>query len=113
VDEIVRFHRKRRACLVDAINKLGWAVPKPRARCLVWAPIPEPFGQWPLEFGQVLESRRRVVAVSPGPKKKFPGLGEYGEGLPCASRSSTNEPRIKQALRGLKNVTTERGTTHP
>jgi alanine-synthesizing transaminase len=100
VDDIVEVHRKRRDVLVDGLNKLGWSVAKPRGTMFVWAPIPEQYRvMGSLEFAKMLIQECKV-AVSPGI-----GFGEYGEGY-VRFALVENEQRIKQALRGLKTLTT-------
>jgi alanine-synthesizing transaminase len=99
VAEIMEVHRKRRDVLVDGLNKIGWTVPKPKATMFVWAPIPEafrPLGS--LEFAKLCVQEAKV-AVSPGI-----GFGEYGEGY-VRFALVENEQRIRQALRGLKQLT--------
>jgi alanine-synthesizing transaminase len=98
VQEIVEVHRKRRDVLVNGLNKLGWTVPKPRGTMFVWAPVPEPFrALGSLEFAKLLIQEARV-AISPGI-----GFGEYGEGY-VRFALVENEQRIKQALRGLRQL---------
>jgi alanine-synthesizing transaminase len=64
----------------------------------VWAPIPDQYrGLGSLEFSKMLIQEARV-AVSPGI-----GFGEYGEGY-VRFALVENEQRIKQALRGLKQL---------
>jgi alanine-synthesizing transaminase len=100
VRDIVLLHKKRRDVLVDGLNKLGWAVPKPKGTMFVWAPIPDSFrAMGSLEFAKMLIQECKV-AVSPGI-----GFGEYGEGY-VRFALVENEQRIKQALRGLKTLTT-------
>jgi alanine-synthesizing transaminase len=100
VSEIVALHRKRRDVLVDGLNKLGWSVPKPKGTMFVWAPIPDNYRTMgSLEFAKMLIQECKV-AVSPGI-----GFGEYGEGY-VRFALVENEQRIKQALRGLKSLTT-------
>jgi alanine-synthesizing transaminase len=100
VRDIVLLHEKRRDVLVDGLNKLGWAVPKPKGTMFVWAPIPDSFrAMGSLEFAKMLIQECKV-AVSPGI-----GFGEYGEGY-VRFALVENEQRIKQALRGLKTLTT-------
>jgi alanine-synthesizing transaminase len=98
VAEIVEVHRRRRNVLVDGLNKLGWAVPRPQGTMFVWAPIPDAFRAiGSLEFAKLLIQEARV-AVSPGI-----GFGEYGEGY-VRFALVENEQRIRQALRGLKHL---------
>src|SRR6266511_1426546 len=100
VGGIVDVYRKRRNVLVDGLNKLGWSVPKPKATMFVWAPIPDNYRiMGSLEFAKMLIQECKV-AVSPGI-----GFGEYGEGY-VRFALVENEQRIKQALRGLKSLTT-------
>jgi alanine-synthesizing transaminase len=98
VADIVEVHRRRRDVLVDGLNKQGWTVPKPKGTMFVWAPIPEPFrAMGSLEFAKLLIQDAKV-AVSPGI-----GFGEYGEGY-VRFALVENEQRIRQALRGLKSI---------
>ena len=99
VKDIVEVHRKRRDVLVDGLNKIGWSVPKPRGTMFVWAQIPETFrAMGSLEFAK-LAIQEAKVAVSPGI-----GFGEYGEGY-VRFALVENQQRIRQALRGLKQLT--------
>ncbi|MBI3029023.1 MAG: alanine transaminase [Candidatus Rokubacteria bacterium] len=98
VGQIVDVYRRRRDVLVDGLNKQGWAVPKPRGTMFVWAKIPQPFSAMgSLEFAKLLIQDAKV-AVSPGI-----GFGEYGEGY-VRFALVENEQRIRQALRGLKSL---------
>jgi alanine-synthesizing transaminase len=100
VRDIVLLHRQRRDVLVDGLNKIGWSVSKPKGTMFVWAPIPAAFrAMGSLEFAKMLIQECKV-AVSPGI-----GFGEYGEGY-VRFALVENEQRIKQALRGLKTLTT-------
>jgi alanine-synthesizing transaminase len=98
VKEIVSVYEKRRDVLVDGLNKIGWTVPKPSGTMFVWAPIPAQFrALGSLEFAKLLVQEAKV-AVSPGI-----GFGEYGEGY-VRFALVENEQRIRQALRGLKTL---------
>lgn len=98
VGEINEVYRRRRNVLVDGLNKIGWRVDKPKGTMFVWAPIPEAFrALGSLEFAKLLIQEARV-AVSPGI-----GFGEYGEGY-VRFALVENEQRIRQALRGLKQL---------
>ncbi len=99
VAEIVEIYRKRRDVLVDGLNRQGWNIEKPRATMFVWAPIPEPFTKLgSVEFFKKLLAEAKL-AVSPGL-----GFGATGEGYVRFSLIE-NEERIRQAIRGLKNLT--------
>jgi len=99
VERIREVYRRRRDVLVDGLNKLGWRVEKPRGTMFVWAPVPETFrAMGSLEFAKML-IQEAGVAVSPGI-----GFGEYGEGF-VRFALVENEQRIRQALRGLRSLT--------
>jgi alanine-synthesizing transaminase len=98
VAEINEVYRKRRDALVDGLNKAGWSVPRPKGTMFVWAPIPDAFRPMgSLEFSKLLIQEAKV-AVSPGI-----GFGEYGEGY-VRFALVENVQRIRQALRGLKQL---------
>lgn len=98
VHEIRSRYEIRRNVLVDGLNRLGWAVEKPRATMFLWAPIPPAFAHLgSLEFAKFL-LREAKVAVSPGI-----GFGEYGDGF-VRFALIENEHRIRQAVRGIRRA---------
>lgn len=102
VEEIRSRYEQRRNVLVDGLNRLGWAVPKPRATMFVWAPIPPEFAHLgSLEFAKFLLGEAKV-AVSPGI-----GFGKHGDGY-VRFALIENEHRTRQALRGIRRAL-ERG----
>jgi LL-diaminopimelate aminotransferase len=66
-------YQRRRDLLVDGLNRLGWAVPKPKATMFCWAPVPAGFDS-SLAFATAL-LEEAGVAVVPGS-----GFGSMGEG---------------------------------
>jgi len=98
VHDITMTYQKRRDVLVDGLRKLGWNIDKPKASMFVWGKIPEPFhSMGSLEFAKMLVTKAKV-AVSPGI-----GFGDAGEGY-VRFALIENEERIRQALRGMKNL---------
>lgn len=98
VDEIVQTYKTRRDVLVDGLNQIGWVIEKPKATMFVWAPIPDNFKKLgSLEFSKLLLKEAKI-AVSPGI-----GFGEGGEQY-VRFALVENEQRIRQAIRGIKNV---------
>jgi len=98
VTEIVDIYRKRRDALVDGLNRIGWAIEKPKATMFVWAKIPEQYAKMgSVEFSKMLITEAKV-AVSPGV-----GFGEYGDDY-VRFALVENPHRIKQAIRGIKQV---------
>jgi len=98
VTDIVDMYAGRRDALVDGLSRIGWEVRKPKGTMFVWAKIPEIYQKdGSVEFSKVLLQKAKV-AVSPGI-----GFGEYGEGY-VRFALVENEHRIRQAIRGIKNV---------
>jgi len=64
--------QRRRDFMVEALNSIGWSVPKPKATMYLWAKIHHPNS---MEFCQKL-IYDRGVALSPGS-----GFGKEGEGF--------------------------------
>jgi len=98
VAEIREIYRSRRDVLVDGLNRIGWAIDKPRGTMFVWAKIPEKFlTMGSLEFSKFL-IREAKVAVSPGR-----GFGEYGDEY-VRFALVENEDRTRQAIRGIRRA---------
>ena len=98
VDKICNLYKSRRDELCDGLNRVGWSIEKPLATMFVWAKIPKNFEYLgSLEFSKMLISEAKV-AVSPGA-----GFGVEGDGYVRFSLIE-NEQRIRQAIRGIKNI---------
>ncbi len=98
VRDICDMYRRRRDALVKGLNEIGWKIKPPKATMFIWAPIPEPYAALKsLEFSKKLLSEAKV-AVSPGV-----GFGEYGDDHVRFSLIE-NEHRIRQAIRGLRDM---------
>jgi len=98
VEEIRRTYQRRRDVMVRGLHELGWMVTNPKASMYVWAKIPEPYrAMGSLEFAKKLIDEARV-AVSPGI-----GFGEYGDDHVRIALIE-NEHRLRQALRGLRDM---------
>jgi alanine-synthesizing transaminase len=105
VDQIRGIYRRRRDCLVESLERAGWAIPSPPATMFAWAPIPESMiGLGSLEFSKLLLEKAQV-AVSPGI-----GFGEYGEGHVRIALVE-NEQRIRQAARNIKKFLSDQHDT--
>lgn len=98
VPEIAEKYRARRDALCEGLCRLGWEVEKPRATMFVWAKIPEKYAAMgSIEFSKLLLTEAKV-ATSPGI-----GFGEFGEGY-VRFALVENEHRIKQAVKGIRNL---------
>jgi LL-diaminopimelate aminotransferase len=84
-------YQRRRDMVVDALNKAGWSLGRPKATIYVWAPVPEKYGGSSAAFcTDLLE--KTGVAVTPGL-----GYGQWGEGYFRISLTYPDDV-IKQAV---------------
>ncbi len=90
VAEMAATYQRRRDVLVDGLNRLGWAVPRPPATMFCWAPVPAGFSS-SLEFAMALLERAGVTVV-PGS-----GFGAMGEGYVRIALVQTEE-RLAEAV---------------
>jgi aspartate/methionine/tyrosine aminotransferase len=74
VKATVATFRHRRNVFIDALARIGWQVPTPKATMYVWAQLPPPWQQNSVEFCTRLVETTGVAA-SPGA-----GFGKFGEG---------------------------------
>jgi len=103
VDEIAQKYQRRRDVLVKGLHEAGWTVDVPKASMYVWAQIPKAYETLgSLEFSKKLLAQAKV-SVSPGI-----GFGEFGDGH-VRFAMIENEPRTRQALRGIKQMFREDG----
>ena len=95
---ICEIYCQRRNTLVDGLQRIGWAVEKPRGTMFVWARIPEAYQEMgSLEFAKLVLQRAKV-AVAPGI-----GFGDGGDGH-VRFALVENAHRTRQALRGLRSL---------
>jgi Aspartate/tyrosine/aromatic aminotransferase len=98
VAEVVAQYQSRRDVLAKGLQEAGWPVDIPNASMYIWARIPEAYRSLgSLEFSKRLLSDAKV-AVSPGV-----GFGEYGDEY-VRFALIENEQRIRQAVRGIKDM---------
>jgi aspartate/methionine/tyrosine aminotransferase len=64
----------RRDCFIQALHRIGWNVPEPKATMYIWAKLPEPWQGQSMAFATRLVEATGV-AVTPGV-----GFGPAGEG---------------------------------
>jgi alanine-synthesizing transaminase len=98
VEEIRQQYQRRRDVLAKGLHDAGWMIEVPRASMYIWAEIPDaykPLGS--LEFAKKVLAEAKV-AVSPGI-----GFGEYGD-THVRFALIENEHRIRQAVRGIKDM---------
>jgi alanine-synthesizing transaminase len=107
VEEIRAQYQRRRDVLYKGLTEAGWTVDLPRASMYIWARIPEPYrALGSLEFAKKLLAQAKV-SVSPGI-----GFGEYGDEY-VRFALIENESRIRQAVRGIKQMFREDGLVQP
>lgn len=98
VTEQVAIYQKRRDVLAKGLHEIGWMVEIPKASMYIWAEIPDFYKSLgSLEFSKKLLAEAKV-AVSPGI-----GFGEHGDNY-VRFALIENEQRIRQAIRGIKDM---------
>jgi alanine-synthesizing transaminase len=98
VEEIRMSYQRRRDVMVKGLREAGWMVDNPKASMYIWAEIPEAYrAMGSLEFAKKLLNDAKVAA-SPGV-----GFGEYGD-THVRFALIENENRIRQAVRGVKEM---------
>jgi alanine-synthesizing transaminase len=98
VEEIRMSYQRRRDVMVKGLREAGWMVDNPKASMYIWAEIPEAYSAMgSLEFAKKLLNDAKVAA-SPGV-----GFGEYGD-THVRFALIENENRIRQAVRGIKEM---------
>lgn len=98
VEDIRAQYQRRRDVLAKGLHEAGWMVEVPKASMYIWAEIPDaykPLGS--LEFAKKVLADAKV-AVSPGI-----GFGDYGD-THVRFALIENEHRIRQAVRGIKDM---------
>ena len=84
--------------LCEGLNRIGWHVEPPKATMFVWAEIPDAYKKMgSLEFSKLLLEKAKI-AVSPGI-----GFGDGGDHFVRIALVE-NEHRIRQAIRGIKEI---------
>jgi alanine-synthesizing transaminase len=107
VEQVRSMYQKRRDVLCSGLHSVGWHVEVPKATMYVWAEIPEAYrALGSLEFAKKLLVDAKV-AVSPGI-----GFGQYGDDHVRFSMIE-NEPRTRQAIRGIKEMFRRDGVRAP
>ncbi len=98
VEAIRREYQRRRDVLTKGLHEAGWLVEVPKASMYIWAEIPDPYkAMGSLEFAKKVLADAKV-AVSPGI-----GFGDYGDDH-VRFALIENEQRIRQAVRGIKEM---------
>jgi alanine-synthesizing transaminase len=101
--EVGAVYQRRRDALCEGLERMGWAMPRPKGTMFAWAPIPEPYAEMgSIEFASMLV-REAQVATSPGV-----GFGPGGDGF-VRFALIENEQRISQGMRNLKKALTKLG----
>jgi len=107
IEEICAQYQRRRDVLAKGLHEAGWMVEIPKASMYIWAEIPDPYKKMgSLEFAKKVLNEAKV-AVSPGI-----GFGDYGD-THVRFALIENEHRIRQAVRGIKEMFRKDGLLAP
>jgi LL-diaminopimelate aminotransferase len=97
VERMRAVYQQRRDLLVDGLAEIGWQIPKPKATCYVWAPVPAGYSS--ASLAETLLRDARVLAT-PGS-----AYGKHGEGYVRFSltvQGGRPEERIVEAVACIK-----------
>jgi alanine-synthesizing transaminase len=98
VEDIRLNYQRRRDVMVKGLHDIGWRVENPKASMYVWAKIPDAYAAMgSLEFTKRLLEQAKI-AVAPGI-----GFGDHGDDHVRIALIE-NENRLRQALRGVKEM---------
>lgn len=98
VEDIRKTYENRRNVMVKGLHEAGWNVATPKAAMYIWAKIPDHYKELgSLEFSKRLLTEAKLAAA-PGI-----GFGEYGDDHVRLALIE-NEERIRQAVRGIKDM---------
>ncbi|MEO8717846.1 MAG: alanine transaminase [Burkholderiales bacterium] len=98
VEDIRLTYQRRRDVMVKGLHDIGWRVENPKASMYVWAKIPDAYAAMgSIEFTKRLLDGAKI-AVAPGI-----GFGDHGDDHVRIALIE-NEPRLRQALRGVKEM---------
>lgn len=92
---IRRMYQGRRDVLVNALRRIGWEIPNPKATFYVWFRVPNRMNS--IEFADHLLENAHVV-VTPGA-----GFGGYGEGF-VRIALTVPEDRLREACERLARL---------
>ena len=96
LERMNKIYEQRRNVLVDGLNKLGWAVNKPKATFYVWAKLPKGF-KFSLEFAGLVLDKTDII-ITPGI-----GFGENGEGY-VRFALTVSDARMQEAVERLRKI---------
>ena len=98
VEDIRLTYQRRRDVMVRGLHDVGWRVDNPRASMYVWAKIPDYYAALgSIGFTKHLLEQAKI-AVAPGI-----GFGDHGDDHVRIALIE-NENRLRQALRGVKEM---------
>ncbi len=98
VKEQVALYKRRRDVAVEALNRIGWKIEKPKGTFYLWARIPDKYSALTsMEFVSLL-IREVGVVLSPGT-----GFGEYGEGF-VRFALVQEEDQLLEAIGRIKKI---------
>ncbi len=97
VERMRAVYQQRRDLLVDGLAGIGWQIPKPKATCYVWAPVPAGYAS-----ASLAETLLRDAGILATPGSAY---GKHGEGYVRFSltvQGGRPEERIVDAVARIK-----------
>jgi len=97
VPRICAVYQHRRDLLVEGLADLGWEIPKPKATCYVWAPVPAGYTS-----ASLAETLLRDAGVLATPGSAYGKCGEGYVRFSLTVQGGQPEARIAEAVRRIK-----------
>jgi LL-diaminopimelate aminotransferase len=99
VEKMRAIYQKRRDLLVDGLNSIGWHVPKPKATCYVWAPVPNGYTS-----AQTAETLLKGAGVLATPGSAYGNCGEGYVRFSLTVQGGNAEKRIMEAIERIRKI---------
>ena len=97
VADVCAVYQRRRDLLVEGLAEIGWVVPKPKATCYVWAPVPEGYTS-----ASLAETLLRDAGVLCTPGSAYGAQGEGYVRFSLTVQGGRPEARIVEAVSRIK-----------
>jgi LL-diaminopimelate aminotransferase len=97
VEKMRGIYQRRRDILIKGLAGIGWRVPKPKATCYVWAPVPKGYTS-----AQMAETLLRGAGVLATPGSAYGSCGEGYVRFSLTVQGGNAEARIAEAVKRIK-----------
>jgi len=97
VEEMRATYQQRRDLLIDGLAEAGWRIPKPKATCYVWAPVPKGYTS-----ARLAEALLQEAGVLSTPGSAYGACGEGYVRFSLTVQGGRPEARIREAVARIR-----------